>query len=301
MAHSLTRCYSEPHNDQGTNDRDTTCKTDAMGDPIQRGNVAVVTGAASGIGRALVHRLGAEGMHLVATDVDDIGLETLHDELAQSGMTFVTGRCDVADPDAVDHLADVTIARFGQIDLLCNNAGIVVPTGRPLWEHDHRAWTKLIAVNLIGVANGLRAFMPLLINNPAGGWVVNVASMAGLSGIPGLGPYPSTKWAVVGLSEQLERELAELGLGELIGVTCVCPHLVATQIVDAAEGKADDVRVMTKRSSDQKSFARRLASGISPAEMADLIVEAVQERRALLAIHPKLAEIADRRRQRLLD
>ena len=147
--------------------------------------------------------------------------------------------------------------------------------------------------------NGLRAFMPLLIKNPAGGWVVNVSSMAGLIGIPGLGPYPSTKWAVVGLSEQLERELAELGLGELIGVTCVCPHLVATQIVDAAEGKADDVRVMT--SSGQSSFARRLASGISPAEMADLIVGAVQERRALLAIHPKLAEIADRRRQRLLD
>lgn len=270
-----------------------------MGDPIKRGNVAVVTGAASGIGRALVHRLADEGMRLVAADVDDAGLVALGDELAHSGTPFVAERCDVADAGAVDHLADVTIARFGQVDLLCNNAGIVVAPGRPLWDHDQHAWTRLVGVNLLGVANGLRAFVPKLIDNPAGGWVVNVASMAGLAGIPFLGPYPSTKWAVVGLSEQLERELAELGLGRHIGVTCVCPHLVATQIVDAATRTDGDVVV--EQSGDAGSFARRLASGIAPAEMADLIVRAVQERRPLLAVHPKLAEIAERRRQRLLD
>lgn len=238
-----------------------------------RGKVAVVTGAASGIGEALATRLAAEGMKLVLADVDEAGLERVAAALVRGGAEAAVIRCDVSSAQQVEDLAREALSAFGAVHLVCNNAGIAGTTGR-MWELDAADWQRILGVNLLGAANGIRAFVPLLLRQGEG-HVVNTASQAGL--LPAaLGDYSVTKHAVVALSEALYYDLALTGSG--VGVSVLCPGWVRTNIASSRRvAGAAGPDPMREAVSDL--LRARIAGGSDPAEVADRVVAGIREGR----------------------
>ena len=183
------------------------------------GRVAVVTGAGSGIGRALVHALAREGSRIVAADLDEGGMaETIR------GRDAIAVRTDVSQRSQVFALADRAFSQFGGVHVLCNNAGVATWGG--LERATHQDWEWVLGVNLWGVIHGIEAFVPRMVAQGEEGHVVNTASMAGLVATQGLGVYNTSKYAVVGLSETLVKDLRQ----HRIGVSVLCPMGVATRI-----------------------------------------------------------------------
>lgn len=193
-----------------------------------RGAVAVVTGAASGIGAGLAVALAREGAHLVLADV--AGTATTEARVREAGADAISVTADVADRASMEALAEAAYAAFGQVNLLCNNAGVVL--FGPLAEVTESEWDWILSVNVKGVINGVAAFLPRMLGQDDERHILNTASGAGLvaSGAMPLGAYTTSKYAVVGFSESLRLELAPQG----IGVTILCPGSVQTGILDTA-------------------------------------------------------------------
>lgn len=187
---------------------------------------AVITGAAGGFGREFALRCAEAGMRLALTDVDAEGLETTLSLTGLSRDRALLRVCDVASADAVDALAAETHRRFGAVRLLFNNAGVIA--AGPVWKATAQDWAWVVGVNLIGVANGVRAFVPDMLSRGEPAWVINTASVAGLVCPPDLGVYSASKQAVVALSECLHHELA--ASGKPVGVSVLCPAYVDTGI-----------------------------------------------------------------------
>jgi NAD(P)-dependent dehydrogenase (short-subunit alcohol dehydrogenase family) len=230
-----------------------------MSDKIAH-RVALVTGAGSGIGRATAIALAREGARIVAIDVDDARVESIAAELA-SGCALAR-RVDVGDRGQMRALAQEVHDRFGALGILINNAGVAHSGGildTPLEDWD---WT--LSVNLWGVVHGCHFFVPRMVEGAAGGHVVNVASCYGLFAPPRVSAYCTTKFAVVGLSESLRAELAPHG----IGVSVICPGLIATNIIARARFSDESLRAPV---ADQ--FARR---GRGPQSVARAIVRAIR-------------------------
>jgi NAD(P)-dependent dehydrogenase (short-subunit alcohol dehydrogenase family) len=236
---------------------------------------AVVTGAASGIGRALAGAWGAEGMTVVLSDINQPGLQEAAEELSAKGVECVAEVVDVSDPAAVERLADVAFARFGRVSVVCNNAG--VSTMGKQWEIGQDDWDWVIGVCLGGVVNGVRSFVPRLLAQGGPAHIVNTASMGGLLTSPFLGPYAAAKHAVVGLSKGLRAELA----GTEVGVSVVCPGLVRTPILEgmrahmagtgAGTDQGEEVGVMFD------ALERGLQTGMPAEAAAQTIVRAVKD------------------------
>ncbi|MDT5027694.1 MAG: hypothetical protein QOE61_4120 [Micromonosporaceae bacterium] len=188
--------------------------------------VAVITGAASGIGFALAKVFAAEGMRVVLADVDATRLTSAADALAATGADCIGEVVDVSDPAAVERLADRTVEHFGGVHVICNNAGVSALGCQ--WELSLDDWNWVLDVCLGGVVNGIRSFVPRMLASGEPGHVVNTASMAGVLTSPFVGPYAAAKHAVVGISKGLRAELA----GTPIGVTVVCPGMVNTPVAD---------------------------------------------------------------------
>jgi len=254
------------------------------------GRVAVVTGAASGIGLALVEAFLAEGMSVVLSDVDGDALDEEVDRLSTEVGDRVSGEaCDVTDPDAVSAMADVVWDRHGGVHVLCNNAG-VGPAGAML-DTTPSEWRWTFDVNVLGVAHGVLAFVPRMVAAGAG-HIVNVASQAGLMTNAFLGMYAASKHAVVGLSEALYRELEPTP----IGVSCLCPELVSTAIFDVARLRPDWVEVDETNDATQASLAEILAErGIGTDVVADRVVDAVRTGRFWVFTHDVTLPAALRR------
>jgi NAD(P)-dependent dehydrogenase (short-subunit alcohol dehydrogenase family) len=193
------------------------------------GKVVVVTGGASGIGLAMARRFGAEGARIALADVATDALEVIAGELRSDGIDVLAVPTDVSDAAAVEDLAARTVERFGAVHVVCNNAGTVV-TGRT-WEIGLADWRRVVGVNFWGVVHGIYTFVPLILASGEPGYVVNTASMAGVTSLPTLAPYVATKHAVVALSEVLYHDLGEAQAP--VGVTVVCPGMVATHIGQA--------------------------------------------------------------------
>ena len=193
---------------------------------IESGHVAVITGAASGIGYALAEALIARGVRVVLSDIRSDGLARAEESLRADGGDVAGVAVDVSEESSVRVLADRTMALYGRVDLVCNNAGLVCPDA-PLWEQDARTWERMIGVKMLGVVHGVTAFAPLLIERGAGHFL-NTASSGGLAPLPGRSPYTGTMHAVVGLTETLDLELKRVA--PTLGATVLCPGLVDTPL-----------------------------------------------------------------------
>jgi NAD(P)-dependent dehydrogenase (short-subunit alcohol dehydrogenase family) len=188
------------------------------------GRVAVVTGAAAGIGLALVESFVADGARVVMADLDETRLHAEAARLRGSGAEVLDIAIDVGDAAAVDELAERSADRFGRVDVLCNNAGTIAFGSA--WELDLTDWDRVLRVNLLSVVHGIRSFVPVMRASGDNGHIVNIASMAAFLQIGGASPYIATKHAVVGLSIALAEDLKQAGSG--IHVSVVCPGVVAT-------------------------------------------------------------------------
>ncbi|MFC6672032.1 SDR family NAD(P)-dependent oxidoreductase [Marinobacterium aestuariivivens] len=260
------------------------------------GKVAVVTGAASGIGEALALRAADEGMAVVLADVDRQRLDALRRQLKTRGTRALAVPTDVSDAAQVDRLARETLAAFGRVDLLFNNAGVLL-TGR-CWERSLQDWQWVLGVNLWGVINGIRSFVPLMLERGEPAHIVNMASMAGLLAAPMNGPYTVSKQGVVALSETLHFELqAEQSP---VKVSVVCPGPVATAIVDSEQHRPSELaNPAAPGPAEEQPFAQMLrqgiAAGIDPQALAGQVFDAVCQNRFWVMSHAGFEEPLKRR------
>ena len=259
------------------------------------GKVAVVTGAASGIGRSMAERFAAEGMEVVLADVEEGALSDATREIADSGAAAVGVPCDVSSRASVDALAEAAVSRFGAVHLVCNNAGVAGGMG-PLWETTSKDWEWVLGVNLMGVVHGIQAFVPLMLDQGGDGHVVNTSSVLGLSSGGG-SIYSVTKHAVTRLSEGLLADLR--AAGSAIGVSVLCPGLIATQIVSSDRNRPDDLRNEVDAAAAEEATKQRelvqgffLSEGMPPAEVAAMVVDAVIAERFYVLTHPEMIKPA---------
>lgn len=240
-----------------------------------RGRTAAITGAASGLGRAMALAFGAEGMNLALADVDEQGLQ----ETARL-VKATTMRVDVSKASEVDAFA----ASLKEVHVVCNNAG-VSPLG-PLWENTTGDWQWALGVNLWGVIHGVRAFVPRLVAQNEG-HVVNTASVAGLISPPGMGIYNVTKHAVVALSESLYHDLRVRSSS--VGVSVLCPAYVPTGISDSERNRPKDLAGAPVPEAMRQSLRKAVSSGkLSADDVARAVVAAVKEERFYILTHPRI-------------
>jgi NAD(P)-dependent dehydrogenase (short-subunit alcohol dehydrogenase family) len=257
---------------------------------LEAGQVAVVTGAASGIGLALAEAFADRGLSIALCDVEEKALTQAAHRLEQRDVRTLALTVDVKDLDQVRGAARQTVARFGRVDVVCNNAGVVAQP-RAMWEFSHSDWMWVLDVNLWGVINGISAFVPLLVEQ-GHGYVLNTASMAGIATVPFLGPYTATKHAVVGLSESLSAELAQRAPG--VGVTVLCPGLVATRLADADRNRPAEPAAATPAAATATPSPSN-GTGLDPAVVAREALTAIESDRLHLAPGPgNRARVAER-------
>ena len=269
-------------------------------DPVGPGRVAVVTGAASGIGLGLAERFAAEGMHVVMADVEEPALSKAAAELTGAGASVLPVATDVSDRAAVDALRDAALSAFGAVHVVCNNAGVGGPHG-PLWECPPAEWDWVLGVNLEGVMNGVRAFMPVLLEQDAG-HLLNTSSIFGVfAGI--LGPYGVSKHAVASLSETLHFNLKTLGVTH-VGVSVLCPGAVRTNFGTSARNRPGWAGPAVARDEAEEASAERFDQlsllGAAPAEVAGLVVDGIRSRRFYILTSDNRNEAVLRRGQEIV-
>ncbi len=246
-----------------------------------KGHVAVVTGAASGIGLAMANRFAREGMNLVLADIEDAPLQKAAQQLKEMGCELITLNTDVRFENQVQALADAAYARFSAVHVLCNNAGIAAGAGAlrtHAWNSSLADWEWTMSVNFMGVLYGVRAFTPRMIAGGEEGHIVNTASVAGL--ISGANPYNVSKHAVACLTEGMYKDLKSIG--SKVSASVLCPGLIRTDILDAernrppefgAKNTLDGLSEQARQFSQE--FRRALETGYDPAQVADAVAEAI--------------------------
>ncbi|HLZ65629.1 MAG TPA: SDR family NAD(P)-dependent oxidoreductase [Aliidongia sp.] len=253
-----------------------------------KGKVAVITGGAEGIGRAIAERAATAGMKLVLADIDAPRLDVAIAAFAARGVDAVGLRTDVSKADQVDALAALAFERFGNVHLLVNNAG--VGHNRPVWETTQADWDWVMGVNLYGVINGLRAFIPTMIARGEAGHIVNTASMAGLTSQPGLAIYNASKHAVVTVSEGLHHDLT-LRQSKL-RVSVLCPAWVKTRIHLSERNRPAGSDTAPLATLDHvagkvgQAIMNAVENGIPVEQVADCVFDAIAAERFYILTHP---------------
>src|SRR5579872_5372268 len=240
-----------------------------------RGKVAVVTGAASGIGRSMATRFAAEGMKLVLADIEREPLEATESAIRRTGASVVAVLTDVSSEQSVRSLAARVTEAFGAVHILCNNAGVGSPPG-PIWEGSIADWKWILGVNLWGVIHGIHVFVPLMLAQTGECHIVNTASINGLVPVPLLGIYSASKAAVIAISESLHAELAMSG-GQ-VRVSVLCPKVVRTRIRDWGRNRPVELSEPDRTPSTENG-AGLSSFGLAPATVADETIRAIQEER----------------------
>jgi len=242
------------------------------------GKFAVVTGAGSGIGRALARRCAREGMRVAVVDLHEGRLNTLRAELEADGAEVITRTLDVSDAGAMMDFGEHCRQRFGNPDLLFNNAGIL-RIGET-WSHSAEDWQKMLTINVMGVVNGLNAFLPALLVEGKPAHIVNTGSIGSLVAAPGMAQYTAAKMAVRGITECLAHDLASNQAP--IDVSLLCPGPVLTSISDdllGLEPGDHEVKPGEHLMAGQPDF-------ITPDDCADCVFDAIGKRRFWIFTHP---------------
>ena len=259
------------------------------------GKTAFVTGAASGIGFALASAFAAEGMNVVLADIETEALAAAVQSLKDVGRNVRGVVCDVADAASVERAATACFAAFGNVHVICNNAG--VGGGSGIDDISLETWRWVLDVNLMGVLHGIRTFPPHIRAHGEGGHIVNTASMAGLQSGLGFSPYATSKFAVVAMSEGLAKELAPLG----IGVSVLCPGFVRTRIWESARnrparyGAAQTPEPTSAAGKLLAHLAERGRSGLDPTDVAAQVLTAIREDGLYVFTHPEMRDEVDAR------
>jgi len=265
-----------------------------------KGKVAAITGAASGLGRAMALAFAREGMDVALADVDMKSLSSVAEEARRLGARVILSHTDVSKSEDVDQFAEKTVNELGAVHLVCNNAG-VSPLGA-VWENTVDEWRWILGVNLWGVIHGVRAFAPRLLAQGEG-HIVNTASVAGLICPSGSGAYNVTKHAVVALSETLHHDLRERGAA--IGVSVLCPAYVPTGIAESERNRPGDVRASQKSGATlarEAMLKKAVASGrLSADDVASAVVDAVKKDRFYVLTHPRIKGAIRARTEDILD
>lgn len=273
-----------------------------------QGRVAVITGAASGIGLALAQRFAREGMRLVLADIEAAALARVQAQFQAQGVPALAVQVDVMDEAQVAALADAAYRRYGAVHLLCNNAGVTAPALRaPTWETRTADWQWVLGVNLMGVVHGVRSFVPMMLEaakrDPGyEGHVINTASMAGLVNPPNMGVYNVSKHAVVSLSETLYQDLRLVT--DQIGASVLCPFFVSTGITRSERNRPADLAGSGPTKSQRLGQAmtdRAVGSGkVTAATVAQQVFDALREQRFYIYSHPRALGSVQSRMEDLL-
>jgi NAD(P)-dependent dehydrogenase (short-subunit alcohol dehydrogenase family) len=265
--------------------------------------VAVVTGGASGIGRAMADRFAAAGMNVVLADVEESALRTAEADLRSQGATVLGVPTDVSKAESIENLAKKTLDSFGGVHVLCNNAGVGGGFG-PSWTQPLQNWEWGFGVNLWGVIHGIRTFVPIMLKQDTEGHIVNTASMAGLLSSPFMSVYDATKFAVVTISESLHLELAMQHAK--VKVSVLCPGFVNTNIATSDRNRPAQLQPGEQQFSEtEMAFASMMfagiASGTPPTEVAEKVFTAIQNEQFYIISHPEFLPMVRMRMEAILE
>lgn len=263
--------------------------------------VAVVTGAASGIGRAIAEHSVRAGLKVVLADIDEPNLAKAEAELKALGGTVLAIRTDVSKRSDVELLAQQTLDAFGQVHLLFNNAGVAA--GGAPWEATWNDWEWVVGVNLMGVIHGVKVFTPIMLAQNTECHIVNTASMAGLIVGSGSAPYAVTKHAVVALSENMYLTLQQRN--SPVKVSVLCPGLVRTDIINVERHRPAELRnEPAPRTPEMEAglaaFQAALDASMPPSQVAEAVFDAIQKEQFYILSHPEWAEVIQLRTEKLL-
>ncbi|MEO8158762.1 MAG: SDR family oxidoreductase [Betaproteobacteria bacterium] len=263
--------------------------------------VAVVTGGASGLGRAMAMRFAREGMKIVLADIEKAVLDKTAKEFSEAGYPVLAVRTDVSSGRDVRALADKAFDTFGGVHILCNNAGVA--PGGTIWEQSEKDWEWTLGVNVWGVIHGIRAFVPRMLKQDVEGHVVNTASVAGLLSPPGMAMYCVSKHAVVTMTECLHHDL--IGVGAKIRASVLCPAFVPTGISDSERNRPDGLREGKEKSAAdlqrEEQLRHAVKSGrISADQVADLVFQSIVTDKFYILPHQRIKPAIETRMQDIL-
>ena len=257
------------------------------------GKVAFITGASAGIGYALAEALGQAGMRVMLAGINEQNLDAALARLRAAGVSAERVQCDVGSRASVQNAALATIAKFGKVHVVCNNAGVGM--GGEVGTIAETDWEWVIRVNLMGVVHGMEIFAPLLAQHGEGGHVVNTSSIAGLLAAPGSEPYAATKFAVVAMSEGWRQQLAPRG----IGVSVLCPAFVRTNIGSGDRNRpGGPQRDVGER---QALLSRFVEGGMDPQMLASRVLEAIRDDELYIFTHPEFKAFVQGRFNAILE
>lgn len=263
------------------------------------GKVAFITGGASGLGLAMARSFTAAGMKVAIADIEDAALEAARIEFQDTNADVITLKVDVTDREAMQQAAQDTIEAFGKVHVLCNNAGVAVSGS--IEDMTYKDWDWVMGVNLEGVINGMVTFANLIKSHGEGGHIVNTASMAGQIGVPGLGVYDTTKFAVVGMSEAMRGDLEPFN----IGASVLCPGFVQTSIYTSERNRPGSLGGESASKfflgGDGSESVSQLP-GLMPAQViGDMVLHAIQNNVFYILSHGEMKEAVTTRSQNLSD
>ena len=267
---------------------------------LEAGQTAVVTGAASGMGRAFAERFGKLGMNVVLADVEEPRLVEVAATMREDGSTVLPVVADVAAEAAMDDLAAKAFDEFGKVNVVCLNAG--VGGGGPIAELGTKDWEWVLGVNLWGVIHGLRAFLPTMLQSGEPGHVVSTASMAGMMAGPMMGPYNATKFAVVAIMETLRAELEMTGAN--VSCSVLCPGFVNTDIMNSGRNRPAELagRPDPEAPAEMAEMIKqRFETATPPSRVAEIVEEGIRANRLHLFTDQEFRPIFEGRVQTILE
>lgn len=258
------------------------------------GRTAVISGGAEGIGLSIAKALGEQKMNIVLADIDEKNLLKSAAELESLGIPVLAALLDVADEMQWKSVAEKAVKRFGKVHMVVNNAGVGGDSG-PIENQETEGWQWALGVNLMGVVYGAKVMTPLIKDHGEGGWILNVASMAGMGGVPYSGVYTASKAAVVALSESWAAELKD----KRIGVSVLCPAFVQTRIYDSERNRPDKYKSENYQIENESSFSKQtkqmVKDGIDVSIVGKRVVEAINHGELYIFTHPNYRQVNQQR------